>query len=929
MNKKEHFRQRTFLNVLAIFLTALLFCVGIAAADASTRCGETLDYSFDTRLGVLTIYGTGKMDDWTEADAPWLNLQRGQTLRQVVIADGVSSIGDNAFSGCDTLEKVTIADSVTSIGEGAFENCEKLTSVTLPRELRRIGFGAFFSCRSAKFNALPQNLVTIDTVAFYGCEKLTELEIPASVTTIGYGCFASCSNLRVITVADGNENFTVENGVLYNRDKTLLLQAPGALAEKVIIPDSVAVIGNNAFDGCYRLPEVTIPTGVQRIGTYAFNGCEGLRKVTVPSTVTEIGNSTFAYCTFLEKIFVDADNQVYADVDGALYSKDGTHFLQLPGAFPGDFVMADGVTEIAPYAFAGCSRMRSVTLPDSVQTLGSNTFKGCTSLSDVEIPAAVKGIPTRAFWGCTGLSQMTIPKGITSIGGGAFAQCTVLKQVNFEEGTSLTSIGSGAFHACKSLTHMDLPESVRFIDELAFDECTALTSVTLPRGLTSIPFACFYRCEKLQSIRIPASVTEIGNIAFYTCTELEEVTIPKAVQTIGDFAFYKCGNLSNVIIENDAVSIGAYAFYACSKRLTLHGEMNGNIKQYAESHDYNFKERYVKQQVVTGTCGEDLRYTLDTTSGVLTVSGRGSMQNWSMAASPWSYSADIRTVLLNDGVTSIGSFAFEGCNNLTAVTLPNSMTRIGAHAFTGCTGLQTVNIPKTVVEIGEQAFSKCRDTLTLRGAADGIAAAYAEKNGIRFSPINSISDVFQLKRTYPDAFTDVPKTAWFYTYVKTAYEYALANGTSTKQFSPNGKFTVAQALTAAANIHVAYTGGSIDTAGAANWYDPYVSYCVANGIVKAGQFADYNKNITRGDMAVVFASILPAEAYTAVRDGACPDVTDAMPCAAAVQKLYRAGIVGGDAGTGNYRPSDEIARSEACVIFTRIAAEQFRIGTAK
>ena len=173
-------------------------------------------------------------------------------------------------------------------------------------------------------------------------------------------------------------------------------------------------------------------------------------------------------------------------------------------------------------------------------------------------------------------------------------------------------------------------------------------------------------------------------------------------------------------------------------------------------------------------------------------------------------------------------------------------------------------------------------------------------------------------------FTDVQSGDWFYTYVRDAYRIGLANGTSATKFSPDGSFTVAQALTAAANIHVAYTGGSIDTAGAANWYDPYVNYCVANGIVKAGQFADYNKNITRGDMAVVFASILPAEAYTAVRDGACPDVTDAMPCAAAVQKLYRAGIVGGDAGTGNYRPSDEIARSEACVIFTRIAATEYR-----
>ena len=183
---------------------------------------------------------------------------------------------------------------------------------------------------------------------------------------------------------------------------------------------------------------------------------------------------------------------------------------------------------------------------------------------------------------------------------------------------------------------------------------------------------------------------------------------------------------------------------------------------------------------------------------------------------------------------------------------------------------------------------------------------------------------FEPTRIYTGNFTDVPETAWFYTYVKTAYEYALANGTSAKQFSPDGKFTVAQALTAAANIHVAYTGGSINTVGAKNWYDPYVDYCMANGIAKAGQFADYNKNITRGDMAIVFASILPAEEYAAVRDGACPDVTDAMACAAAVQKLYRAGIVGGDAGTGNYRPNDEIARSEACVIFTRIAAAEYR-----
>ena len=93
---------------------------------------------------------------------------------------------------------------------------------------------------------------------------------------------------------------------------------------------------------------------------------------------------------------------------------------------------------------------------------------------------------------------------------------------------------------------------------------------------------------------------------------------------------------------------------------------------------------------------------------------------------------------------------------------------------------------------------------------------------------------------------------------------------------------------------------------------------------KDGQFTNLDANISRGDMAIVFANILPESEYTAVRDGSNPDVTDSMPCAAAVQKLFRAGIVGGDAGTGNYRPNDAISRSEACVIFTRIAVAELR-----
>lgn len=223
----------------------------------------------------------------------------------------------------------------------------------------------------------------------------------------------------------------------------------------------------------------------------------------------------------------------------------------------------------------------------------------------------------------------------------------------------------------------------------------------------------------------------------------------------------------------------------------------------------------------------------------------------------------------------------------------------------------------TAGSFGFRLYGKVRDGLDNKNTAfDNLKISrFAEKT-------TAPESKFTATRTYENRFADVPENAWFYTYVKTAYEYALANGTSAAGFSPDGTFTVAQALTAAANIHKAYTGKAIDTAGAANWYDPYVNYCVANGIITANQFADYNKNITRGEMAVVFANILPEAEYKAIRTYTLSDMNDTLPSAAAVRKLAEAGIVGGS--NGKYKPDDPIKRSEACVIFTRIAVASMR-----
>ena len=227
---------------------------------------------------------------------------------------------------------------------------------------------------------------------------------------------------------------------------------------------------------------------------------------------------------------------------------------------------------------------------------------------------------------------------------------------------------------------------------------------------------------------------------------------------------------------------------------------------------------------------------------------------------------------------------------------------------------------RIVIESGATAIlsEEAQSTMTIENSGELLTYQSAEP----VTPTEPESK-FTASRTYENQFTDVPANAWFYTYVKTAYEYALANGTSAAGFSPDGTFTVAQALTAAVNIHKAYTGSTVRAAAAGEaWYAPYVEYCVANSIITADQFADYNKNITRGEMAIVFANILPEAEYKSIRTYTLSDMNDTLPSAAAVKKLAEAGIVGGS--NGQYKPNDPIKRSEACVIFTRIAVASMR-----
>lgn len=423
--------------------------------------------------------------------------------------------------------------------------------------------------------------------------------------------------------------------------------------QTVILPEQLTSIGSNAFYGCTSLDEITLPGGVVSIGTRAFSGCDSLTEIEIPQ----------------------------------------------------------GNTAIEAYTFYNCGSLASVTLPDGIDLIKTRAFSGCGSLAEIEIPVGVNSIGDYAFYNCGSLTEVILPEGVSVIGNGAFYECRSLTNVVLSEG--LTAIGSTAFRSCTSLSNITIPQGVTSIGNYAFQACTSLAEVALPREINQIAANAFSSCGLLTLAVHESSYAHTyaltHRIPFRIIYEFEltqlEVTVPqKTVYFPGETldltglvvtAHYSNGESAEVSSYTTEPGHGAVLSSETDRVTVRYGQAEQSFAITVEG-------------AKNGECGANLTWQLDLSDGILEISGSGPMTNYVRGAAPWlTHAADIKKVVLSEGVTSVGKFAFTECRNLTEVVLPDGLTAIESAAFDCCVSLANINLPRGLRYIEWDAFHYC------------------------------------------------------------------------------------------------------------------------------------------------------------------------------------------------------------------------------
>lgn len=510
-------------------------------------------------------------------------------------------------------------------------------------------------------------------------------------------------------------------------DGTMILSGTGAVAAyddrdrpwydyryqilRLEVKKGITSVGG--FRYCFTLQEVSLPEGLISLDEFAFMDCQKLQEIRLPKSLKTLGRGTFAGCHALPEIELPEDLETVGE--GALMNCLSLTSVVIPASviemgdrpFSGDWALKTveikgNVPRLSSSSFHECDALQEVLITGSVGTIGDEAFRDLDSLERVQIASGLKTIGRRAFWLCDNLTTVSLPDGVTSIGEEAFKECSSLTTINLPD--SITTIGANAFNGTKLTGPLNIPSSLVSLGDNAFNGCGGITGTLV----------------------FPAAMENISTNVFAGCSGIEEIVLPRGVLTIGAGAFNNCSGVQRLWLTNSIQSIGANAFNGMKSLKKVY--FSGTILEWETGIQWADKGYQIgvaittNEETASGSCGEALTWSLST-AGDLTVSGTGDMASFTATGAPWAeYRDQVKLVIVGQGVTSIGSSAFQDCKNLETVSLPGSLTALGEAAFLRCGKLTNVKLPASLKSVGEDCFTDCEklELLDLTGVPDEI-----------------------------------------------------------------------------------------------------------------------------------------------------------------------------------------------------------------